>query len=120
MRLSPEIIEDILQADNKALASYGTHGINVVPVSTVRVVDEKILLMNYFMNKTLENIIEQPTVALVCWKGMKGCQIKGTVRYVSEGDEFQEAKEWIEKNVSNRTLKGLLVLTPESLHSVTP
>ncbi|MBP6911921.1 MAG: pyridoxamine 5'-phosphate oxidase family protein [Candidatus Pacebacteria bacterium] len=120
MKLSPEIVEEILQADNKALATYGKHGINVVPVSTVRVVDGTILLMNYFMNKTIENILENQHVALSCWKGMKGCQIKGTISYVSEGAIFEEAKDWIEKNVSNRTLKGLLVLTPQSVHTVTP
>ncbi len=120
MKLSPQVIEGILQADSKAFATNGKHGINVVPVSTIRIVDNKILLMNYFLGKTLDNIAENPQIALSCWKGLSGYQIKGTALYVVAGDIFKEAKEWVEKNVSNRTLKGLLVITPENVYDISP
>lgn len=120
MTLTPEIIETIVGSDNKALATMGKHGINVVPVSTIRVVENKILLMNYFLKKTLSNITENPHVALACWKGLTGYQIKGTVRYVDTGTQFQDAKDWVTKNVANRTLKGLLILTPKEVYEVSP
>jgi len=120
MKLSPQVIEGILQADSKAFATNGKNGINVVPVSTIRIVDDKILLMNYFLGKTLDNIAENPHVALSCWRGLKGYQIKGTVLYVADGDIFEEAKEWVEKNVLNRKLKGLLIITPENVYDVSP
>lgn len=120
MNLSPQIIEEILQTDSKALATYGKHGINVVPVSTIRIVDDKILLMNYFLDKTLENIIENPHIALSCWKGLKGYQIKGVVTYVADGTVFDEARVWVAQNVSNRTLKGLLIITPENIYDISP
>lgn len=107
-------------SDSKALATVGKHGINVVPVSTIRVVENKILLMNYFLKKTLGNIAENPHVALACWKGLVGYQIKGTIRYVDTGTEFENAKDWVIKNVANRTLKGLLIFTPEEIYEVTP
>jgi len=120
MKLLPQIIEEILQTDSKAFATNGKHGINVVPVSTIRIVDDKILLMNYFLDKTLDNIKENPQVAISCWKGLKGYQIKGTVMYVTDGNVFEEAKGWVEKNVSNRVLKGLLIITPESVYDISP
>ena len=120
MELSLQIIDAILHADSKALATTGKHGINVVPVSTVRIVDNKILLMNYFFKKTLDNILEQPKVALVCWKGFDGYQIKGTVKYMENGEEFEEAKVWVRENLPDRILKGLLVLKPEGIYSIAP
>ena len=120
MNISPQIIEEILQSDSKALATYGKHGLNVVPVSTLRIVDGKVLLMNYFLDKTLENIIENPNVAISCWKGLKGYQIKGVIEYIDNGTVFDEAKEWVDQNVSNRTLKGLLIMTPEKIYDISP
>ena len=120
MELSPKITDALLHAEGKALATTGKHGINVVPVSTVRVVGGKILLMNYFFKKTLEHILEQPRVALTFWSGLEGYQVKGTVEYLAGGSEFEEAKQWITDNVADRTLLGLLVLTPEEMYNVSP
>ncbi|MBP9771763.1 MAG: pyridoxamine 5'-phosphate oxidase family protein [Candidatus Pacebacteria bacterium] len=120
MELSPQVVTALLEAKNKALATTGKHGLNVVPVSTVRVINNKILLMNYFLKKTLENILEQPRVAFVFWSGLEGYQIKGSVEYRDSGDVFEEAKKWVEDNVADRTLVGLLILTPEEMYNVSP
>ncbi len=120
MKLSPRMIDIVLHADSKALATTGPHGINVVPVSTVRIDGDNILLMNYFLKKTLDNIFEEPRLALVCWKGFDGYQIKGTVEYSESGDAFEEAYVWVEKNLKNRVLKGLIILKPESVYDVSP
>lgn len=120
MTLSTDIIEAVLQSQNKALASIGKGGINVVPVSTIRVVDNTIWLMNYFLRKTLDNIIENPNIALSCWTGLKGYQIKGTVEYVAEGAVYENARQWVTDNVPNRTLKGLLIITPSEIYDISP
>lgn len=120
MELPQKVADALLHADSKSLATTGKHGINVVPVSTIRIVDNKILLMNYFLKKTLENISEQPRVALVCWRGLEGYQIKGSVTYLESGSEFEEARAWVEHNVKNRVLHGLLILTPEEAYDVSP
>lgn len=120
MELTSEITNAILFATSKALATTGKHGINVVPVSTIRIVDNKILLMNYFLNKTLDNVLENPNVSLVCWKGLGGYQIKGSVEYVDTGTMFEEAKEWVVKNVPSRNLKGLLILEAKEICDVSP
>ncbi len=120
MELSPQVGTALLEAKSKALATMGKHGLNVVPVSTVRIVNNEILLMNYFMKKTIENILEQPRVALTFWSGLEGYQIKGSVEYQDNGDTFEEAKKWVNENVADRTLIGLLILTPEETHNVSP
>ncbi len=120
MELSSKIIDALLHAGGKALATSGKNGVNVVPVSTVRVENGKILLMNYFFKKTLENILEQPQVALAFWSGLEGYQVKGPIEYVDSGTVFEDAKKWITDNVADRTLLGLLILTPAEIHNVSP
>ncbi|MBP9710717.1 MAG: pyridoxamine 5'-phosphate oxidase family protein [Candidatus Pacebacteria bacterium] len=120
MELSNEVIDLLLNADSKALATTGPNGLNVVPVSTIRVVDGKILLMNYFFRKTIENIAVQPQVSLVGWKGFDGYQVKGNVLYVTEGPQFDEAKAWVAQNLRDRIVKGLLILTPEAIYNISP
>jgi len=120
MELPSHIADAILSAESKALATIGKHGLNVVPVSTVRVVDGQIWLMNYFFKKTRENIMEQPRAALVCWKGFEGYQIKGSVEYAESGDTFEKAKAWVTEHVPNRVLKGLFIIEPEETYRVSP
>ncbi len=120
MELLPKVTETILQADSKALATIGKSGINVVPVSTIRVVDGKIWLINYFFKKTLENILEQPAVALVCWKGFDGFQIRANVEYCDAGTQFEEARAWIGGILPDRIVKGLLILTPKEVYYISP
>lgn len=120
MELSQTMIDVLLSADSKALATTGPRGLNVVPVSTIRVVNGNIWLINYFFKKTLENIQAEPLVALVGWRGFDGFQIKGNVRYTTEGHEFEEAKAWVAQTLPDRTVKGLLILTPECVYDISP
>jgi len=119
MKIDEYIEKFILSAESKALATYSKI-LNVVPVSTVFIVDGKIWLINYFLNKTLDNIMENPHVALVCWKGFVGYQIKGPVLYVENGEYFEIAKERVAKILPERVVKGLLIISPESVYDISP
>lgn len=103
---------------SKALATTGPHGLNVVPVSSIRLVDNQIWLFDYFMNKTRENILSSSEVSLVYWYVMNGHQIKASAQYFSEGELFDEACVWVEKMHPGRTLNGLVVLTPTAVHDI--
>lgn len=118
--MDEQVAQFILNADSKALATYGTQGINVVPVSSIKIVGETIWLVNYFMDKTIINITGQKSVSLVCWKGMAGYQIKGDVDYYSEGLQFDEVVAWIKTILPDRIVKGLLVLTPTEIYDIAP
>ncbi len=119
MKIDEHVEALIVSAESKALATYGTH-LNVVPVSSIKVVDGNIWLINYFMDKTLANILTNQSVALVCWKKMIGYQIKGTVQYKTEGKDFDHAVAWIKEVLPKRIVKGLIILTPEEIHDIAP
>ncbi len=118
--MEKHIEEFILSAEAKALATYANGNLNVVPVSSIKIVNGKIWLINYFMDKTLSNILEDEKVALVCWRKMMGYQIKGKTSYVTEGEDFDEAVKWIKSILPDRVVKGLIILTPEEIHDVSP
>lgn len=118
--MEKHIEEFILSAEAKALATYANSSLNVIPVSSIKIVDGKIWLINYFMDKTLSNVLGSKVVALVCWRKMMGYQIKGNVSYVTEGQDFDEAIKWIKSILPTRIVKGLIILIPEETHDVSP
>ncbi len=119
MKIDKEIENFLMSAESKALATYAD-GLNVVPVSSMKIVDGNIWLINYFMDKTLNNILSNQNVALVCWRKMMGYQIKSTVEYKTEGTDFDAAVLWIGEMLPDRVVKGLLILSPTEIHDVSP
>lgn len=120
MDIPKDVEELILNAEAKALGTWSGKEVNVVPVSTIRIVDGKIWLINYFLNKTLENILTYKQVSLSCWKGFVGYQIKGSVSYHTEGFLFEEASVWIKGILPDRVVRGLMVISPEKIFTLTP
>lgn len=118
MQLSEEQVNFILTAESKALATHGIGNVNVVPVSTVFVFDNKIILVDYFMKKTTENIDTYPWASLVCWSGLEGFQIKGHINYVTSGILFDNIKRKIATDLPQRIVKGILSMTPASLYDI--
>jgi predicted pyridoxine 5'-phosphate oxidase superfamily flavin-nucleotide-binding protein len=118
--MEQHIEQFILSAESKAFATCADGGLNVVPVSSIKIVSGKIWLINYFMDKTLENIFKNENVALVCWRKMMGYQIKGTVSYMTAGEDFESALAWIKSILPERVVKGLIVLTPKEIHDISP
>ncbi len=110
--------DSILTAEAKALSTVSDEGVNVVPVSVVEVVGEEIQLFDFFMKKTAENIIKNPGVALACWKGLCGVQIKAIARYETEGSLFSEAVASMKERFPERTLKGVIILKPERIFDI--
>ena len=118
MKIPKHIIQALRGDEHKALATYGKHGINVVPVSTIFVEEEEIRLVDYFFKKSAENVKENPTIALVCWSGLEGYQIKGTCNYLKEGKVFSQARKWAAQQYPDRTVSGVLSITPERIYTV--
>ena len=110
----------LLNADAKALATYSEDNLNVIPVSTIKIADEKILLVDYFMEKTVQNILKNNSVSLVCWKDMKGFQIKGRCNYLTSGEYFDETVQWAKTEYPDRTVRGILLITPLEVHDIAP
>jgi predicted pyridoxine 5'-phosphate oxidase superfamily flavin-nucleotide-binding protein len=119
MQISDFCRDILVGAEGKALATYHPdNGINVVPVSSLRLEGNEIILVNYFFNKTLENIEANPQVSLAAWKGLTGCQIQATARYETEGELFDSVVAWIAETIPGRVVKGVVVLTPTKCFDV--
>lgn len=114
-------IRDVLTTANaKAFATNGIAGINVVPVSMIRVNDDTIWLFDFFMDKTVQNLHTNTQVALTAWTDMKGVQVKAGAQYCTEGDAFMEAVAWVKEQNPARFVKGLIILNPTKIHDISP
>lgn len=118
--ISETVKKAITEAAAKALASLGPEGINVVPVSMIKVNDSTIWLFDFFMQKTANNIKANPEVALTIWTGMTGLQIKGQAEYITNGGDFEEAVAFVASQNPSRVVQGLIVLTPSNIYDISP
>ena len=116
--LTSSIIDALLKSEAKALATTGPNGLNVVPVSTIKIEMGKIILVDYFFNKTRQNLQSGDSVALTAWTGLKGYQIKADVKYVNQGVLFDDVKAWISQLHPERTVYGAVELTPTEVHDI--
>lgn len=118
MYIPTQCITYLENADGKAFATYGADGVNVVPVSTIKVSQDCIVLVDYFMSKTRSNLKVNNTVSLAAWIGFAGCQIKGTAFYESEGIDFEAIIAWDAKLHPDREIKGIIKITPTKIYDL--
>ncbi len=109
-----------------ALATADLNGIpNVVPVGAVKILDdETILVSDQYFHKTLNNLKENPNVAISFWEMGEGYQIKGKAEIHTEGKIYEETAEWIRRRSEEigRPLKskGAIVIKIQAIYSVSP
>ncbi|MCB9810381.1 pyridoxamine 5'-phosphate oxidase family protein [Candidatus Nomurabacteria bacterium] len=111
------VIENFASA---ALATNGPEGLNVVPISVVNVRGDEIHLYDFFMNRTAKNIKASSLVAFTCWRDFVGVQVKAEVVYETEGEDFDLAVKEMKERFPDRTLSGLIRLTPVEVYDVAP
>jgi predicted pyridoxine 5'-phosphate oxidase superfamily flavin-nucleotide-binding protein len=99
------------KADPFVLATASKSGKpNGVPIGLVKIIsDDEIMLVDNFMNKTRQNIDENPMVAVTFWsmKDLHGYQFKGKARVETSGKLFDEAIQWVENKPKPSDLKNL-------------
>lgn len=81
---------------------------NVVPIGYVEVIsDEEVLIVDTLMDKTRDNIEENPQVAMACeaMDEFKAFQLKGTARVFIDGEVFERALEVQEERNEKRKLR---------------
>jgi predicted pyridoxine 5'-phosphate oxidase superfamily flavin-nucleotide-binding protein len=114
-------VKTILEtAPAKAFATSCPGTINVVPVSMVQVHDSSIWLFDFFMDKTAHNVNVSSLCALTAWEDMKGIQVKGDVTYVTSGESFAAAVDWVHTQNPDRVVKGLLIIEPNAIFDISP
>ena len=118
MIFTKEIKDHLINATSKALATSFNNDLNVVPVSTVKIVENEIWLIDYFFKKTKSNFLNNPKVALTFWSDTIGFQIKANVNYFTVGEKYEMATEWISELHPERTVKGLLILEIDQIFDI--
>lgn len=110
------IKEFVLEAESKALATSG-YTLNVVPVSTIKIYGDRIVLVDYFMKKTVKNLYD-PTACLAVWTGAEGYQLKCEADYFKDGQIFDEIVEETKTTFPDRAVKGIIVLFPYAIYDI--
>ena len=110
-----EEIKLIIEENAVALASIDADGNPYcIAVAYVKVKDDKIVITANYMNTTLENIRNNPSVCLVVWnKDWKGYQIKGKAEYFNQGEWLDFVKAIPENR--DEPCKGALVVEINSI-----
>lgn len=120
MSLSKKIVDVVTTANAKAFATHGPHGINVVPVSILKVTPDSIWLFDFFMDKTITNLKANPKTTLTAWTGLQGVQIKTTATYITTGEDFDAGVAFVKTQNPERVVKGLIVLVPNEIFDISP
>ena len=98
---------------------------NVVPVAFKDVTDDgKLVVGDVFLETTLKNLAANGGrigISVYDAQNLEGYQIKGTARYVTEGEVVETFKTMVEQMFNGAaTAKGALIITPEKVIVTTP
>jgi len=78
-----EVVEFLVRACSRYTCVLGTSSLdgrpNVVPIGYIKFFEGRLLLADFYLTKTKENIIKNPKVAITCWDSetFDGYQLKG-------------------------------------------
>ena len=94
---------------------------NVVPIGAFKLMDDKTLLISdQFFNKTLQNMKENPKIALSWWGEKGGFQLKGSVTIHTQDEIFQQDVAWMKELRPNLAPKSAVILKISDAYQVKP
>jgi len=94
---------------------------NGVPIGFVKLLsDDEFMLVDNFMQKTRQNIIENPIAAVTCWSNELhyGYQFKGKARYETSGEVFDSAIEWVKSREVPFQPKGVCIVKVDEVYYI--
>jgi len=84
---------------------------NVVPIGAFKLLDDGTLLISdQFFKKTLQNLKENPKIALSWWGEKGGFQLKGTITLHTGDEVFRQDVAWMKELRPNLTPKSAVVV----------
>jgi len=123
-RITAQMREVAEKAGAFAVATATTSGEpNVVPMTFARVLpDDRILLMDNFLSKTMENIRANPRVAVSIWQQgpSEGYQFKGEARIETAGQVFEDGLKWVRNKSPKLNPRAAVVVEVDSIYLLTP
>ena len=122
VELTPEVRESLTGTKTLFMATSSKNCMpNVVPIGAFKLLDNAtILISDQFFNKTLQNLKENPLVALSWWGEKGGFQIKGPVTIHTNDDIFRQDVAWMKELRPNLTPKSAVVMKVTEVYHVKP
>jgi uncharacterized protein len=120
--LTTDISESLTGTKTVFLATSSKNSVpNVVPIGAFKLLDDETLLISdQYFNKTLQNLVENPVVALSWWGEKGGFQIKGTITIHTNDDIFRQDVAWMKEFRPNRVPKAAVVMKVAEVYHVKP
>ena len=122
VELTPEVRESLTGTKTLFMATSSKNCMpNVVPIGAFKLLDNAtILISDQFFNKTLQNLKENPLVALSWWGEKGGFQIKGPVTIHTDDEIFRQDVAWIKELRPNFSPKSAVVMKITEVYHVKP
>jgi len=117
--LNQEVVKLLEDSKIWVLASCDKNP-NVIPVLFKTIDEDKLVIFDVFMNKTLDNIKVNENVAITVYNDntLQGYQIKGTAIYTTDEDLVKAGNSVTNK--FNLTTKGALIVEPTEAYIQSP
>ncbi len=125
-KITQEIKDVIEKTRGWAFATSTKEGVpNIVPIHFTKIIsDNEIMFVDIFMKKTVENIKQNPNVALSVWdwdaKPRKGYQFKGQARIETSGNLFEEGVKIVKAEKPELDPKGVVIVKVNSIYITSP
>ena len=122
VNLTTEVKESLTGAKLVYLATSSQDRVpNVVPIAAFRILDDgTMLISDQFFNKTLQNIKENPKIALSWWGDKGGFQIKGTVTIHTNDEIFRQDVAWMKESWPRFVPKSAMIVKITDVYAVKP
>ncbi|MBN1470930.1 MAG: pyridoxamine 5'-phosphate oxidase family protein [Syntrophaceae bacterium] len=119
-KVTEEIKESLKASKISYLATATKDGSpNVVPIAAFKFLDDETLLISdQYFGKTLDNLIENPKIALTWWGDKDGFQIKADITIHTEGDIFRENVQWVKSIKETLNPKSAIVAKITAVYTV--
>ena len=98
---------------------------HLAPVCFVKVIDDKIVIANNFLTKTVSNLKKNPQIALgvvfLDKEGYDGYMVKGKAEIYESGEYFEKMKEYVlKRSKGRREPRSVIVVDVEKIYSLKP
>lgn len=119
-KVTDEIKESLKTTKIAYLATATKDGVpNVVPIAAVKFLDDETLLISdQYFGKTLNNLKENPKIALTWWGDKDGFQIKADITIHTDDEIFREDVEWVKSIKDTLNPKSAIVAKITAVYAV--
>jgi predicted pyridoxine 5'-phosphate oxidase superfamily flavin-nucleotide-binding protein len=120
VKVTEEIKESLKGTKIAYLATAAKDGTpNVVPIAALKFLDDETLLISdQYFHKTLNNLKENPKIALTWWGDKGGFQIKADITIHTDDEIFRQNVEWVRSIKETLNPKSAIVAKIKDVYIV--